>query len=345
MDKVLCLLKLNNSITANTLNEIRKLAISKGGFDPQYRRYIWMKLLDVKYTSLTNKNFMIKNDTDNTIVLNLRKSKMRDKSDVNKVLFLDIPRTNYDDSSNKFLRDLFKNKAPDLFRCKPLNYDYYQGFLDIAWYLFNVLHDENDRQCNDAFIGIQHFAEAFVKDYLTQEHMSTTITDLFRRFIEVLEPKLMEKVKQANFYLETCIGWHLTLFAHFISDSSIMNRVLDYFLCSPPYTVYLFSIILLQNILLHKDKADDDDQFININDVEYTKINFDQLIIETEQYLTNSQSMSVINKVLNEFYPRFPCICASIKKNQSNKIKASMIAITYAVVFIVLIYIQILINK
>lgn len=315
MGKDLSVLNLNNSITEWSTNPIRKFAINKGGFKHQYRRDSWMQLLNVKYTSIKLKNFNITRKDGKDIVTNLNENNMINIEKVNKILLLDLPLINFDHSLVKFPMQLFNKRAPDLFRMISLKYNYYRGFLDIEYYLFNVLYDENDKQCTDAFIGIHRFAEMFVKDYLIKEHVSTSIKALFQRFIEVLEPKLMDKIHQENFYLETCVAWQLTLFTHNICDHHIINRLFDYFLCSPPFTVYLFSIVLLKKILFQKEEDNDDDnlQLISDGNLEYANIDSDQMIIETEQYLSNKKLMQKINLVLTEFFPIFPCICSSVK--------------------------------
>lgn len=306
----------SKTITIKEFNILRKHAISKGGFlTSNMRRIFYKKIFCINNSNIRD---MVYINLNNTIdirkdVLQIKHIESKDKSfnkletspDV-EIIKMDSLRSKisniflnktFNETFNTNITNYIKNYLESfLSEITSLNgntYSYFQGYHDIALYFLLLYYDKTS--INTGIAVFQHFSEFFLKELLYTGTLASVYDGnktshfeilsslyLLKEIIHILNPYVYELL------MNTCTdglptfatSWVLSLFTHCIESSSVLYRLLDYFVVSHPIAVYHMSAwIIIKEIT----KAVKDNKETFCGDVAYFKF-FQELNMETIDY-------------------------------------------------------------
>lgn len=269
-----------NYLDKETIQEIRILAISKGGFlNSEYRKIIWKKLFGVKNEHFRGKNLyllqILRNDEififnekrESFLGLNSKSNSIKYSQsdiierDVNRSAFSHFTyftrsqvgemSLSYDSIFELVKSNLF-NFIKKIFCFNKIKYDYYQGFHDISLYLFLLYIDDPIQ----GFTILQRIIEFYLKDFLAigneDENLTIfeTITFIFTEVLKHIDEDLFTYLENGNEnnYASLLVSNIVCLFTQKIKNIHTCYRVLDYLLCSHPIAVYILTANVSQLI-------------------------------------------------------------------------------------------------
>ena len=120
-------------------------------------------------------------------------------------------------------------------------YHYYQGFHDLALYIMLLFFNNNDIST----LILQRLSEFFLRDFLGEhnEHEKPDycmINEILSSTIYLTDPEtikaLRSKVDNTEPYY--ALSWVLSWFTHNLTNISKIYRILDFLICSHPFTIF-----------------------------------------------------------------------------------------------------------
>jgi hypothetical protein len=256
MDALLRKLDKSSQISPSDFNQIRLLALSKGGFMKlPYRREFYKRILDINNKKIIFKYFS--NGQITTTVIDSFDKEKEVKTDFDYFIEVDVQRSIanhfFDRSKYDHILAQFKNEVIKFIKCfiflNNERYGYYQGFHDIALYCYIIFFGNFTL----ALQGLQRISEFYLKDYMVKLENNKHFT--FEIIYKILnEINLKNDRKISKYIIEHTeipdplfsLPWILTLFTHDIDDCITNMRVFDYILLSHPNaTFHLSSNVLI----------------------------------------------------------------------------------------------------
>ena len=270
INKIISLLKFNKEEllqdqyrNGELFKEIKKLAISKGGFlDNSSRKKLWEILFyKIKARKSNKKNIIdvIKINEDikvNILELNLlsqkkelTNSKIQEIKDY-QIILNDLSRTCENIITNKINKkeDKITNISPKIFMfsCKQFQYQYLQGLLNIIFYFQQIFNNYED--CINA---LNIYFEFFYKDLIdlklckdTNDENVGLISEVVTNLYKYLYPN-SEENEIINYIPILCNKWIISSFISEVKDINKGFRILDYLIVSEPYVKYVLAAILI----------------------------------------------------------------------------------------------------
>ena len=315
----------NNEI----FNQIKELAVSKGGFlNNNNRKKLWSYLF---YKRQNKKNIidLIKINEDIKVLiskLNLSsQKKVLTDSKVQKIkeyqiILKDLPRTyqymtakNENNKENKITnisQEIF------IFTSEKFGYQYLQGLLNIIFYFKQIFNYE------DSINAINIYFEFFYKDLidikLCRENkdenialIAPIITDLYR----YLFPQ-KEESQIINYIPILSSKWIISSFLSDIKDINKGFRILDYLIVSEPYVKYVLAALLvnkfhdiistkhLLNEKLDSFEASYENLFDELKMEDLNSIDIDEIINDVQD-LINKQGKEIKNFLIEKYGKNF----------------------------------------
>ena len=315
----------NNEI----FNQIKELAVSKGGFlNNNIRKKLWSYLF---YKRQNKKNIidLIKINEDIKVLiskLNLSsQKKVLTDSKVQKIkeyqiILKDLPRTyqymiakNENNQENKITnisQEIF------IFTSEKFGYQYLQGLLNIIFYFKQIFNYE------DSINAINIFFEFFYKDLIdiklcreNKDGNIALITPIIIDLYKYLYPQKEES--QINNYIPLLSSkWIITSFLSEIKDMNKGFRILDYLIVSEPYVKYVLAAFLvnkfddiistkhLLNEKLDSFEASYENLFDELKMEDLNSIDIDEIINDV-QNLINKQGKEIKNFLIEKYGKNF----------------------------------------
>jgi hypothetical protein len=250
--------KERHELSSKEYEEIRKIAISKGGFLKNFYRREFYKLVFklnheyihlIHFTENNFKNRYISNiefESGNFRESNLFPTEKKKKNEY--IIEVDVKRTIANQLiKEEFLLEEMKEKLTKFLKKFILinkDYHYYQGFHDIAMYIYLIFYNYETL----AVQMLHRISEYFLKDYLIEkdEKVHFRFETVFK-----ITKHLIKKINYAiGDFLEKntnipdpifCLPWIITLLTHDLPDIFNVLRIFDYILFSHPGVIYQMS--------------------------------------------------------------------------------------------------------
>ena len=200
----------------------------------------------------------------------------------------DYELNNFEKQIEKFLKEN-KNK-----------YSYYQGFLDFCVYFYVIFHEKNNKENNDYIKVLQFFTELYLKDYISpfksigikEDVIFQNSLNLLIGIIKIIDNDLYKIFKEESSPLSLILSWTISLFSHSVNNFYTLRRILDYILISEPITSYVLTSMILVKCLKKNIKnfleAEIEEFFLTIKNINLDEIDFDNYIIQCEQFIKDN---------------------------------------------------------
>lgn len=239
----------NKIINKNHIKEIKKFSREKGGFINSKYRIIFYKILLMKEHKLNV-------SANNSITPNGYNSYQEQiKLDCDRsVLFSIFSQTDNSELLNGFIIELQKYISDFFILLESNNleglieFEYYQGFNDISLYFLLLEKITNQNENDQNLPLLYNLSHSFFKHYLSKinkmsfEIVLTILSDLIGEIDKNINKKLLEITNMKPYY---ALSWIITWFAHNNRDVNLQFRIIDYLICSKPYTVYFLSSMVI----------------------------------------------------------------------------------------------------
>jgi len=244
-------------ISLKDFEEIRKIAISKGGFLlNSFRREFYKKAFNLssdnlKFIYLKKNHFKEEKLDYNEFYSEEFYSNLKmisKKKDYDYFIEVDVKRTmaNYFFNADKYqnhLNGLKINLINFLKNFFILNkdYHYYQGFHDIAMYVY-ILFNYSE---TFAMQMLQRISEFYLKDYIVELNQNEHFK--FENVFKLLNMMIRMRNKSIATFINDftsssdpifSLPWIITVFTHDIKDFNLVLRIFDFVLFSHPYSIY-----------------------------------------------------------------------------------------------------------
>jgi hypothetical protein len=265
MNKLLLEIDQKKVISLRDYEEISKIAKEKGGFvNNSYRREFYKKAFKLEDCYI---NFIVKNgdvfknenhhideftlnnfqedfsfETSNYYQYYSNEYRMKKKKN-EYIIEVDVNRT----IANNYFIDkdamyTIKRKLTQflkIFFRKIKNFQYYQGFHDIAMYFFLLFY-------NYEHLAVQilhRFSEFYLKDYLVEKDYTfrfETVFNVMNSMMKKSNKSIASLMNSLDYPLDPifCLPWVITFFTHDIDNMFMTLRLFDYFLFTHPSSVY-----------------------------------------------------------------------------------------------------------
>lgn len=159
------------------------------------------------------------------------------------IIEVDVKRTianNYfkDEKAIYILKNKLTNFLKTFFRVNE-NFQYYQGFHDIAMYFYIIFYNYE----HYAAQILHRVAEFTLKDYIVEKIHNfrfETVFKIINCLIDKKDKNISQFYKKLEYPLDPtfCLPWIITLFTHDIDDLFTTVRLLDYFIFCPASKIY-----------------------------------------------------------------------------------------------------------
>jgi len=314
-------IKEQNYITIEQYEELKYYSIQPGGFSQKNKKsnenqkIIYTALLNM-YNSREDLNFIkdIKKHPSKIISEKLKEG-IENKNSPDEIIVV-----NKDTSRNIFFQwkendneinyelNEFEKEIENFLKKNKNKYSYYQGYLDFCVYFYVLFHEKNTEKNNSTYIDIiQLFTELYLKDYISPyKSIGDTEDIIFQKSLELLIDiiKLLDKdiyklLKEDNTPLCLILSWTISLFTHSVNNFNKIRRILDYLLITEPINSYILTAMIIVKSLRKNIKnipeAETEDIFLNIKNINLDDIDFDNIIIQCDEFSKNNlEDISII---------------------------------------------------
>ena len=323
--------------------KLRELSSTSGGFLTMSNRQKIYKLIlcyepfnqDINYynTIWINKN-------DSTLIFKREPLKMSFNSNPDRrVINADVERSNINryfkkeenSKMNEKLKQEFEFALNTLITFNNNEFNYYQGYHDIAFIFFVLFYDDQK-----TFISLfQRFTELFLKENtIKQEEGKGFSFDVCLKFFGYI----LQKINILTYnnilkYIGTeppfVISYILCLFTHDIDDIFLLMRLLDYFIMNNSLSVFVLvgyitvtevGKILAKNIgksFMSFFQSDDNQEKLNISDfymhfkeIDFSIFDWEKLMKDSNKFLNQFNYDDLAKKFIaeNQFEPYYPLL-------------------------------------
>ena len=307
-------IKEQNYITIEQYEELKYYSIQPGGFSQKNKKsnenqkMIYTALLNM-YNSREDLNFIndIKKHPSKIISEKLKEGiENKNSSDEIIVVNKDTSRNIFfqwkenDKEINYELND-FEKEIENFLKKNKNKYSYYQGYLDFCVYFYVLFHEKNAKKNNSTYIDvIQLFTELYLKDYISPyKSIGDTEDIIFQKslgllidIIKLLDKDIYKLFKEDNTPLCLILSWTISLFTHSVNNFTKIRRILDYLLITEPINSYILTAIIIVKSLRKNIKnipeAETEDIFLNIKNINLDDIDFDNIIIQCDEFSKNN---------------------------------------------------------
>jgi len=186
--------------------------------------------------------------------------------------------SNLTDKEIKYHRDNLEDLLQTFFTLYP-NYSYYQGFHDVGTILLYTLGKDG------AFRAMQRLAYFYFRDALKYpfDQSVTLQLRLILRIVHVFDPWFADTV--SSFYEGVpifSVPWVLTWFSHSLKDMKTIQRIFDFLISSPPYSIiYMCAAVLLVMKKELLGRTQDIDMAIVHSFFQHLEVNNVELLLST----------------------------------------------------------------
>ena len=307
-------IKEQNYITIEQYEELKYYSIQPGGFSQKNKKsnenqkIIYTALLNM-YNSREDLNFIkdIKKHPSKIISEKLKEG-IENKNSPDEIIVV-----NKDTSRNIFFQwkendkeinyelNEFEKEIENFLKKNKNKYSYYQGYLDFCVYFYVLFHEKNTEKNTSTYIDIiQLFTELYLKDYISPyKSIGDTEDIIFQKSLELLIDiiKLLDKdiyklLKEDNTPLCLILSWTISLFTHSVNNFTKIRRILDYLLITEPINSYILTAMIIVKSLRKNIKnipeAETEDIFLNIKNINLDDIDFDNIIIQCDEFSKNN---------------------------------------------------------
>lgn len=249
--------------------------------DHKDERKYYKKIINIYRKDLPNEEStekQIKNDNPNQIINNYISIFSNYKPvKYDNIIEVDVKRTIFNSIFNKteiekvmldYLKEKITQKLKNFFSLDE-NFKYYQGFHDIAIFIYILILNENEDmdtkkeeiEENDDILlyeTLQRLAEFYLKDYLVEitiknydynaQMISTTksafkFDNIYKIINEIkknVDSKIFDLIQNKSDFPDPIytLPWALTYFTHDIKNINIIYRILDFVLFDHPASIY-----------------------------------------------------------------------------------------------------------
>lgn len=250
--------KESHLLSSKEYEEIKKIAISKGGFlKNSYRREFYKLVFNLNHEYIhfihyTQNNFRtrpisnIDFETGNFIESDVFPTEKKKKNEY--IIEVDVKRT----IANQMIKDEFileemKQKLTKFLKKFILinkDYHYYQGFHDIAMYIYLIFYNYETLAAQ----MLNRISEYFLKDYLIEKDEKVnfrfeTVFKVTKQMIKNINHEIGEFLEENTNIPDPifCLPWIITLLTHDLPDIFTIMRIFDYILFSHPGVIYQIS--------------------------------------------------------------------------------------------------------
>jgi hypothetical protein len=252
MNQIIRQIETDKIINLDTFEQIRKIAISKGGFiNNSYRREFYKQAfifgnknkLYSKYDHLYGQNNTKEKNMDKCINFDYIIEVDVKRSIINHF----IDRNLYDTELNLF-KEHISTTLKKFIQINNPKYHYYQGFHEIGLYIFILFFNYE----HYGLEIIQKISEFLLKDYIVlidesreieqkNNHFKfETVFNILDQIIEKINPEVSNILKQDTNITQPlyALPWVITLLTHDITNLFNEYRIMDYLLFSHPHSIY-----------------------------------------------------------------------------------------------------------
>lgn len=200
--------------------------------------------------------------------------------------------------------DDFEQCITHLLISKDLNYSFYQGYLDVCVYMFTIFSKESDSY-SKSISSVNRITEILLKDYITIPEKGSDIfnqaVNFLSEIISLSDQELGDKMQKDSCCLCLVLSWVLTLMTHDLNDPSCLYRLLDYLIISEPYAIYVFTSLIVYDVLkkaidsqTQERKLSIDSQsstngiekyYVYLSNIKLDKLNFYDYICKTDEFI------------------------------------------------------------
>ena len=307
-------IKEQNYITIEQYEELKYYSIQPGGFSQKNKKsnenqkIIYTALLNM-YNSREDLNFIndIKKHPSKIISEKLKEG-IENKNSPDEIIVV-----NKDTSRNIFFQwkendkeinyelNEFEKEIEDFLKKNKNKYSYYQGYLDFCVYFYVLFHEKTTKKNNSTYIEIiQLFTELYLKDYISPyKSIGDTEDIIFQKslgllidIIKLLDKDIYKLFKEDNTPLCLILSWTISLFTHSVNNFTKIRRILDYLLITEPINSYILtSMIIIKSLrknINNIPEAETEDIFLNIKNINLDDIDFDNIIIQCDEFSKNN---------------------------------------------------------
>ena len=307
-------IKEQNYITIEQYEELKYYSIQPGGFSQKNKKsnenqkIIYTALLNM-YNSREDLNFIndIKKHPSKIISEKLKEG-IENKNSPDEIIVVnkDTSRNIFfqwkenDKEINYELND-FEKEIENFLKKNKNKYSYYQGYLDFCVYFYVLFHEKNTKKNNSTYIDIiQLFTELYLKDYISPyKSIGDTEDIIFQKslgllidIIKLLDKDIYKLFKEDNTPLCLILSWTISLFTHSVNNFTKIRRILDYLLITEPINSYILTSMIIVKSLRKNIKnipeAETEDIFLNIKNINLDDIDFDNIIIQCDEFSKNN---------------------------------------------------------
>lgn len=318
--------KKKQNINPRFYSQLKEISV-KSGFQKENRKRIYSLLFEIsedtqKELLFESLSLKVKFQNNFKLPTEINSNSMNHNTNGIDVLKKDISRSIYNQIRDTMEEndyqplDLKKFENPLIFFFNSDKYYYYQGFLDMAVYVF-VLFPENklnmkNHPLTEAFAFLSKFSELFLKDYLIHPTQSKDLfleaTQFLKDIINLIDFEISQLINQTDNCLSLILSWIITLMTHNLSDITKGFRLLDYLILAEPYAIYVLSAQIISQELESNQKSEDSfDLNSKLQSIDLDlKIN-DEMIKQTENYIISNRTQ--IEKIQLKYINYFPNLC------------------------------------
>jgi hypothetical protein len=277
----------NNLLSAEIYEDIKKIAISKGGFLLNtYRKEFYKAAFNLNSEDIIfyiysegvfekNKICSVKEFYKMLMLKNTNTTENTNRDHY--IIEVDVKRTVanhfFDRNINDEELDMFKERLTNfikLFFSFNPHFHYYQGFHDIALYFYLVFYNYEHL----AIQMLQRVSEYFLKDYMVEIFPSVSIENTpgrkprlsdkqfkFETVFSVLNKTISLNNKNIAEFLSNntnisdpifSLPWVITMYTHDVCNLFLELRLFDYFLFSHPHAIYQMTSHVIEIYLIFR---------------------------------------------------------------------------------------------
>lgn len=249
------------------------------------------------------------------------------------ILKKDLPRCIYhhiceNRIHNKIDFDDFGQCITHLLLSKDLNYSFYQGYLDVCVYMFTIFPKEsNNNPYAKSISSINRITEILLKDYITIPEQGSDTFDQAVNFlseiISLSDKEIGDKMQKDHCCLCLVLSWVLTLMTHNLDDPIPVYRLLDYLIVAEPYAIYVFTSLILLNIMKKADEtitkgrklsiesqssqSGIEKYYAHLSGISFDKLDFNDYIQKTDIFINKNTHQ--INQIRKKYSKSLKSIC------------------------------------